>query len=774
MTRTLAAARSGPSADRSRRHTLLALTLAAGIGLAGPVHAQTPTGTIAGQVTLQANGDPVHGAVVLVVGSGQFAMTDDEGRFEIARVPTGEQQVLAQREHLTAARLAVTVVGGETVTQHFILGLSPVHEEVTVTANAGEQLTSFEAFNAVTSLDSFDLTKKPGSSVAEVLEDEAGVAKRSFGPGSSRPIIRGFDGDRVLILQDGVRTGDLSSQSGDHGVTIDPGGLERLEVVRGPATLLYGSNAIGGVVNAITPHDTLRQSVTPGLRGQVAFDSGSANAQVGGSSSVQYANDRWLVWGGGGSRRSGDYDTPLGPIENSETRLGNARGGLGYSGDRGYVSVGYQIEDGRYGVPFAAQFEGEAPDDSEPHTDDEQIDIEQQRQGVRLDLGMREIANGWLEAFRVSVNYIDWEHQELESSGGIDAVGTSFENDSFVTRAEFTQQSTGRLGGTLGLWTLRRDFRSVGAEALAPPTVQQAVAAFAYQEMDFDRYRIQFGGRLEHNRFDVDPRAADHEHGDDAPSTRDRTFTGFSGSAGAQVDLGQQSVLVANVTRAFRAPALEELYNFGPHVGNLTFEVGNPDLEREATVGLDLSIRHQSAGARASFNAYVYGIDNFVFPALTGEEADGLRVARFEQGDSRFVGFDAAGSLLLPGTVWLNANAGFVSARLTGRDIPLPRIPPFHGSLSLDLPYRGLTISPELVWATAQSDVFQGETATAGYATVNVTGSYVWAQAHIAHILTVSAYNVTDQLYRNHSSFIKELAPEIGRGVKVGYSVRFF
>lgn len=737
--------------------------------------AQSSVGSVSGRVTLAANGDPVHGAVVLVVGAGLFTTTDDDGRYEIQDVPVGVQQILAQREHLTAERLAVDIQPDARTVQDFVLGLSPVHEEVTVTASSGDHLTSFEAFNAVTSLDSFDLTKKPGSSVAEVLEDEAGVAKRSFGPGSSRPIIRGFDGDRVLILQDGIPTGDLSSQSGDHGVSIDPGGLERLEVVRGPATLLYGSNAIGGVVNAITPHDALRQTIAPGLRGQMAFDAGSANAQAGGNTSVQYANGRWLVWGGGGSRRSGDYDTPAGTVGNSETQLSNARGGLGYSGQRAYLSLGYQVEDGRYGVPFAATFEAHDPEGPSEATplEDEQIDIEQRRQGLRFDVGSREIARGFIESARVSVSYTDWAHQELEVSDGLDVVGTSFENRTLVTRAELTQRAVGRLTGTVGVWSQRRDFTSTGEEALAPPTVQQAIAAFAYEEMSFGRYRVQFGGRLEDNWFSVDPREPLRE-ADGAPATRDRRFTGASASAGVQVDLGAEAVLVTNFTRSYRSPALEELYNYGPHVGNLTFEIGNPDLEREATLGFDVSVRHQSPRARGSFNAYVYAIDNFVFPALTGEEADGLRVAVFSQADSRFTGFDASGSLRLPGRVWLNGGAGLVRARLTTADLSLPRIPPFHGSLSLDLPYRGLTVAPEIVWAAAQDDVFQGETPTRGYVIVNMTGSYIWAKAHIAHILTVTGYNLTNRLYRNHSSFIKDLAPEIGRGVKIGYSLRFF
>ncbi len=244
--------------------------------LATAAYAQD-TGTVRGEVTFTASGDPVHGAVVLVVGPSLVALTDADGVFEIPEVPPGTYEVLAQREHLTAARQTVTVRAGDAVVVDFTLELTAIHEELTVTATAGGRTTTFEAFNAITTLDSFDLTTDAQGSLGEALRNQPGVANRSFGPGASRPIIRGFDGDRVLLMEDGIRSGDLSSQSGDHGVTIDPNGLERVEIVRGPATLLYGSNAVGGVVNAITPHESNRESPVPSTRGQFGADIGSAN-----------------------------------------------------------------------------------------------------------------------------------------------------------------------------------------------------------------------------------------------------------------------------------------------------------------------------------------------------------------------------------------------------------------------------------------------------------------------------------------------------------------
>ncbi|MDQ3170912.1 MAG: carboxypeptidase regulatory-like domain-containing protein, partial [Acidobacteriota bacterium] len=216
---------------------LLALACAANASAQTPAPvtpaAQQLAGSISGKVALE-TGDPVHGALVIVIGSPRTATTGDDGTYTITGVAPGTYEVIAQREHLTTGRETVTVASGQASAANFTLSLEGVHEEVVVTASATGQTTTFESFNSITSLDTVEIARNMGTSVAEVLEGQAGVAKRSFGPGTTRPIIRGFDGDRVLIMQDGVRTGDLSSQSGDHGTSIDPASLQRLEVVKGP------------------------------------------------------------------------------------------------------------------------------------------------------------------------------------------------------------------------------------------------------------------------------------------------------------------------------------------------------------------------------------------------------------------------------------------------------------------------------------------------------------------------------------------------------------
>ena len=311
----------------------LVATAAVVLWMSTAVWTQTP-GAVRGSVTLVENGGAVHGAIVLIVGPGLVALSGEQGEFVIEDVPPGTYEILAQREHLSAARQMITVDAGRTTAVEFELRLSPIHEEVTVTATTGGRATTFEAFNATTTLDSFDIVENPVGTLSEALETQPGIAKRGFGPGANRPIIRGFDGDRVLVMEDGVRTGDLSSQSGDHGVATDPNGLDRIEVVRGPATLLYGSNSIGGVINSITPHESFKESLAAGTRGQISVDAGSASDQAGTFASAQHAQGGLMVWVGGGARRTGDYDTPDGTIENSKTRLLSGRAGLGYSGEQ--------------------------------------------------------------------------------------------------------------------------------------------------------------------------------------------------------------------------------------------------------------------------------------------------------------------------------------------------------------------------------------------------------------------------------------------------------
>ncbi len=302
---------------------------------------------------------------------------------------------------------------------------------------------------------------------------------------------------------------------------------------------------------------------------------------------------------------------------------------------------------------------------------------------MRFAGGLRNL-DSLIDSFRLTVNYSDYRHRELEG----EEVGTVFHNDHLIVRGIFDQRRSARHSGSFGFSGMRRDYDTIGAEALAPPVKQNAFAVFVLQEVGSERVRFQFGGRVERNSYEP-------------VGLSDRSFTGFSGAAGARFALWEGGALAANYTHSYRAPALEELYNFGPHIGNLTFEVGNPNLKRESNDGLDVSLRHVKGRVRAEANLFYYRLSNFVFLAPTGAIEDGLPVANYLQEDSRYLGTELGLDLGLHRNLWLDLGMDYVNAELES-GVPLPRIPPLRARVGLDFRYEGLSLRPELVLADKQ------------------------------------------------------------------------
>ena len=746
------------------------------------------TGTITGKVFNTQN-DPVHHAIVLIVQTGATVETDHDGHYRFESVKPGTYDLFAEAASFTSQANLVTVVAGEVVEVDLLVALTPISDSVTVTAR-GRHQTTFQAVESVTSLDSFDLSEKMAVSVGEVLDGELGVAKRSFGPGSARPVIRGFDGDRVLIVTDGMRMGSLGSQSGDHGEPIDPGNVERLEVLKGPATLLYGSNAIGGVVNAVSRHHEMHKHRHEGIRGQVSSSGGSNNDLAGGSATAEWGTGNWMFWGGGGGQRAGDYSSPEGAVENSQAWIANASAGLGWFSDKGYLSFGYNFRRGRYGIPGANEVHSHEHDEGEEHEHEgeeedgadheeelEAIDVAWKYHNARVTGGFQNL-KGTIENIRLGFNFGHWQHDELEIlPGNMQAVGTAFDNRQFTFRSDLDQRRTGVLTGSFGAWGVVREYSATGEEALSPPVDQKGFAFFGLEELIFERLRFQFGGRIEHMGYrPTGPveRTQDATAQFQLVQLPSRDFNAFSGSAGMRLRLWEAGALVAHFTSSYRAPSLEELYNFGPHVGNLAFEIGNPNLEGERSNGFELSLRHVGDRVSAQANFFYYKIGDFIFPAPTGEVEGGLFVVDYEQVNSRFLGSEIGATFGLNDHLWLDLGLDVVSARITDSDTPLPRIPPLRGKVGLDLRYQNLSIRPQLVVANSQTETFPTETPTAGYGVVNLKASYTIPSQHFVHHLSVDVFNIGDKLYRNHVSLIKQLAPEMGRGIRFGYALKFF
>lgn len=741
--------------------------------LASAAFPQAPApASIEGRVFFAGSGEPLRGASVLLTPGGRIVESDAEGRFRFNGLAPGEYSLLAHVHALVDERKTVRVAAGETAQVEFRLTLSPLRETLTVTASGREESTA-DAFLSVVSLDGYQLSARSSStSLGDLLGDEAGVAKRSYGLGSSRPVIRGFDGDRVLILQDGMRTGTISSQSGDHGEPVDSSNLERVEVVKGPATLLYGSNAIGGVVNVLTDHHVINQHPHQGLHAAFTGVGGTTNAQGGGSGSFEYGYKNWLVYGSGGGMRTGDYNTPAGRVENSFTEMTNAKAGLGRYGERlSWNATVHRIET-TYGVPgghgHSHEEEGEhsaalrrpiraaGEEDEEDHGHESPV-LNLTRTSLRFNGAVKNPGRAF-EQLQFDFGYSDYSHREIEGA----VIGTEFFNKQFTYSGTFDQRRRGPWSGRFGLWGLQRSYKTRGEEALAPPVDHSAFALFGLEEFSWERARLQFGSRWERNRYTPD-------------GLRQRTFSGLSASAGLMLPLWSNGSLVSNYIHSYRAPALEELYNYGPHPGNLLFEIGNPDLKRERGDGVEMSLRHQGRSLRAEGNLFRYHMHDFVFFLPTGEFDDGLPVALFAQSDARFTGAEARVQARLRGPLWALAGFDYVDANLTaaGRQ-NLPRIPPARGRFGLDWFWKGLSLRPELIVANRQWQVAPNEEPTAGYAVFHFNASYTLTRGHVLHTFNVNSFNLGNRLYRNHLNFVKDIAPELGRGIRVAYTIRFF
>jgi iron complex outermembrane receptor protein len=722
---------------------------------------QSPgSASLRGRVTIRDNGAPVINASVLIIQLDRSTMTDSDGKYEFLDLPPGTYDVISHMHALADEVRTVKIAPGQSVVVNFELSFEPLRQDVTVTAT-GHTQTAFESFQAITSLNSLELVGKNAFALGEVVKDQPGVSVRSFGPGSARPVLRGFDGDRVLILADGLPTGTLSAQSGEHAEPLDAAFLNRLEIVKGPATLLYGSNAIGGVVNAVTEHHLIHEHPHEGLRGQIIAEGGSNNSRVSGGAGGEYGHKDWIVWGHGSHQVAGDYHSPEGRVENSGTRMTSGNLGFGWFGNRAFFSLGYYLNKGRLGIPFADVFHHHEEKEKEGQHEGEaelpcQVDEVFTWQNVRLSAGLINTGK-FMEKIKVAANFSRWRHEELE--GGIPA--TTFDNRLLNLRVTFDQHKTRLSDGSFGFHFWNRDCRSQGEESLSPPVIANGFAAFVLQELRFPRIQLQFGGRME--RIGYDPAGLPR-----------RSYTGFSAAAGIRFSLWKDGNFVANYTHSYRVPAVEELYNYGPHVGNLAFEIGDPNLKREASDGLDLSVRHQGSVIQAQANFFYYHIRDFVYLAFTGEIREGLREASYSQADARFIGGEGEIDLAVHSHIWLHLGLDMVNAKLIQSNLPLPRIPPLRGRIGIEARYKGFVLNPEIVMASDQNRIYPTETRTPGFTVVNLDASYILAKSHLAHVFAMSIFNVGNRLYRNHLSFIKDFAPEMGRGIRFSYSLRFF
>ncbi len=724
--------------------------------------AQTGT-TVSGRLVNSLSGQPIIGAVVMLDELRQQTSSGTDGSFQFSNVPAGTYHLSVRSQGYSSRRTEITVTA--TAFKPLDVSIDPelhFEEVVSVSPDARSQ---FESFQPTSVLAGQELTKQLGMSLGATLENQPGVAARSFGPAPSRPVIRGLDGDRVLILQDGQRMGDLSSQSGDHGVTVNPAAAQRIEVVRGPATLLYGANAIGGLVNVIT-NDIPTKPVT-GATGNVTVDLGTAADEGGGAGDVTVGNGSFALHAGGGGRRSGDVSTPEGLVDNSQSRSGFGNIGLAWTGQKGYFGGSYGYDDTKYGIPVV---------------EEGQIQLTPRRHSFSLRGGGQNLP-GAFDAVRATLAVRRYKHEELEGAD----IGTAFKNNTSEIEVMGSHRAIGRLKGSIGTWILDRAFDASGAEALSPAVDQRALAAFAYEEVTWPHFTFQFGGRVDHSKYEPN-----------GETTRD--FTSGSGSLGVlfrPAAADDRLTLAVSLARAARNPALEELFYFGPHPGNFAVEIGNPDLSPEHAIGFDLSLRWRSPRASGEITYFRNDIRNFVFRRFVSPAEFEARLdefdARFpgrgiaEEGalgdefpiienvaaDSLLQGFEAHSDFQIASTLLAELGLDYVRGTVKSSDEALPRIPPLRFRGGLRYQFNAFQAGGEVAAVAKQERISELETPTDGYGLLKLFAAYSFGSRGATSTITARLDNVTNELYRNHLSLIKELVPEMGRNFRLLYNVRF-
>lgn len=671
------------------------------------------------------------------------------------------------------------------------VGIADVNE-IVVTANPLEP-SLLETSDAVSIMNRDEIIDRHQSTLGETIEHLPGVRSSYFGPGSSRPVIRGFAGDRVTVLRNGVGTGDLSNISEDHQVTVDPLQAQTIEVLRGPETLLYGSNAIGGAVN-VTDDSIIETSVGEPVKAEGIFqlgDSADDEKSFGLGLKGEAGSINWNV--SGFYRDTKDIEIPgyaeserlheleghesreeekKGILPNSATETGGYTVGASHVWDKGFVGLAFSEFRSEYGIPGGHSHGEEHEEDHEEHHDDDHhhsfsrvgaehsdeegptIDLRQYRVDLR---GRFDDVAQDIESIKIKSGLSFYTHDEIEGDG---AVATTYDNDSAEVRADMVHRLFGDGRGVLGAQAGTEDFSAVGEESFVEPTHSYSTAFFGFQEFPVNEaLKYNVGGRVEYiNR--------------DAISLGTKDFVPFSFSTGPEWSFADQYVAGLSFAYTQRAPSTIELFSDGAHLARGLYEIGDPNLDKEASWGFDLSVKKNDGIVTGGVTPFVQIFTDYINLAGTGEEEDELKVARYENIEAEFYGFETEAALhfdrlfdLKGHELALEGQVDYVRAKERGSDSYLPRIPPLRTITRLRYGQDRFSAFVEGVFVNSQNDVAPFEIETDSYNLLNAQVEYKLVENLY---LFARGSNLTDEEVRVHTSFLKDVAPLRGRSFLFG------
>jgi iron complex outermembrane receptor protein len=626
-----------------------------------------------------------------------------------------------------------------------------------------------------------ELTRELRPTIGETLSRQPGVSATSYGPNASRPILRGFQGERIRVLTDGIGSLDVSNTSVDHAVAINPLTAERIEVLRGPSALLFGSAAIGGVVNVIDARIPRRVPDEP-VHGEglltygSAADERSANGAVDvpiGGHLVLHADGNYSKTGNlhvGGFLLSPalraqalaspdpeirDLASLRGHLENSDGKTTDLAAGAAWiDGDS---NVGFSVNrfQSFYGIPIRYSL------DPGVEAEAVHIDLKQTRVDGRAEI---DTGSGFIDSVRLRGGWSNYRHSEIGAGG---AVGTTFFDKGYEGRLEFVQSTRNGFGGGFGAQYFHRQLNTVGDEKSLPFNATSQFGLFALESYNAGPFRAEAGARYERQSVhaDADPLIGNPD--------LTRTFNAYSGSLGASYG-GRALRVGLNASHTERAPGAEEIFVNGPHPGTQAFEVGDLNLRKETSNGLELTLKGSGGGFTYGASAYRIWFSDYIYEQATGAVEDGLPVFDYRQAKARYLGFEVEGSVRLAqlGQFALSVDglADYVKATIRSAG-PAPRIPPLRFLGGIEAKSDSASARLEVERVTGQDRVAIFETPTAGFTMVNASVTVQPLRTHPELGLTLSANNLFDVDARRHASFLKDYAPLAGRDIRL--SARF-
>lgn len=644
-------------------------------------------------------------------------------------------------------------------------------EEVVVTATPLRQ-TALDTAQPVAVLSGERLRRELATSIGETLERQLGVSASYFGPTASRPVIRGLSGERVQMLEDGIGSLDVSALSDDHAVAVEPLAAERIEIIKGPATLLYGNAAVGGVVNVVThriPETPLDAPIRGALeaRGDSASSerslSGRFDAGVGPlvfhADAYRRETDDLEIPSDSLSRRlqqqlsaDGELEWPVnrhGTLLGTDSESEGGAFGASYVGDRGFFGASYGRFDSNYGTPGPETLaDGGSV----------RIDMTQQRYDLKGEL--RDLGAGW-SAVRVRATHNDYRHQEFEPDG---APGTVFQQHADEARLSFDHEPLAQWRGTLGLQYRDVRFRASGEEAFVPPSTTTNVGAFVFEERPFGPLKLEVGARVESQRIEADEGLTARRYDD----------TSLNASSGVSWKFTPAYSVALNVTRSQRHPSASELYADGPHVAAGRYEIGDESLRKETAMTADLTFRRYAGDVRFALTAFASHYDDYIFAQPTGESAgdeESFPVVRYAQSNARFHGVE--GEIELPlyrgtsSTMSLRLASDLVRAKLDdGRRVP--QMPPWRAGAEVEFARERWHASVSTYHYAEQDRVASNELPTDAYTMVDADVAYEWPLPSGEMHVFLRGTNLADEEARRSTSPLKEFAPLAGRSVAAG------